>query len=93
MHECNDLAIFRPIFEILEGRGPLTSTGIEALLYMKTNNSVNSDPEHPDVELLQSFATVAFDTGKCRIISWIYWTLEMLEIDVLTCLFQSTRYP
>lgn len=55
---------FRPIFEILEGKGPLTSTGIEALLYMKTNNSINADPEHPDIELLQSFATVAFDTGS-----------------------------
>lgn len=55
---------FRPIFEILEGKGPLTSTGIEALLYMKTNNSINADPEHPDIELLQSFATVAFDIGS-----------------------------
>lgn len=55
---------FRNIFELLEGKGPLTSTGIEALLYMKTNNSVNADAEHPDIELLQSFATVAFDTGN-----------------------------
>lgn len=29
---------------------------------MKTNNSIDLDPEYPDIEILQSFATVAFDT-------------------------------
>lgn len=53
----------RPILQIFEGKGPMTSTGIEALLYMKTNNSVSSDPGYPDIEILQSFATVAFDTS------------------------------
>lgn len=57
-------SIDRPIFEIFEGKGPLSSTGIETLLYMKTNNSVNDDPELPDIELLQSFATIGFDTGN-----------------------------
>lgn len=52
------------MLEILDGKGPLTSTGVESLLYMKTNNSVNSDPNIPDIELIQSFATVAFDTCK-----------------------------
>lgn len=51
----------------MEGKGPLSSTGIEALLYMKTNNSIDSDPEYPDIEVLQSFATVAFDT--CNLLS------------------------
>lgn len=58
------LFYFRTILEIFEGKGPLTSTGVEALLYMKTNNSVSSDPGYPDIEILQSFATVAFDTSK-----------------------------
>lgn len=49
--------------ELLEGKGPLTSTGIESLLYMKSNISTNSDPSVADIELLQSFATIAFDTG------------------------------
>lgn len=59
---------FRHIFEILEGKGPMSSTGIEALLYMKTNNSIDSDPEYPDIEVLQSFATVAFDTCNLLLI-------------------------
>lgn len=61
MDFCYD---FRHILKILEGKGPMSSTGIEALLYMKTNNSVDPDPEYPDVEILQAFATVAFDTCK-----------------------------
>lgn len=52
------------MLDIMQGKGPLTSTGIESLLFMKTNNSVSSDPGYPDIELLQSFASVAFDTGK-----------------------------
>lgn len=56
--------ICRSIFRYLGGNGPLTSTGIEALLYMKTNNSISPDPQYPDVEILQSFETVAFDLSK-----------------------------
>lgn len=54
--------LFSHMLEILEGKGPMSSTGIEALLYMKTNDSVDIDPEYPDIEILQTFATVAFDT-------------------------------
>lgn len=53
----------RPMLQLADGKGPFTSTGIEALLYMKVNDSVNADPELPDIELLQSFATIGFDTG------------------------------
>ncbi|XP_055314160.1 glucose dehydrogenase [FAD, quinone]-like isoform X2 [Sitodiplosis mosellana] len=60
----NDVLQLKPIFEMLEGKGPMTSTGIESLLYMKTNNSISSDPGYPDIELLQSFATIAFDTSQ-----------------------------
>lgn len=51
------------MLQLADGKGPFTSTGIEALLYMKVNDSVNADPELPDIELLQSFATIGFDTG------------------------------
>lgn len=49
----------------------MTSTGIEALLYMKTNNSVSSDRGYPDIEILQSFATPAFDTSNFPILDSI----------------------
>lgn len=51
------------MFDLLDGKGPLTSTGIESLLYMKTKSSTENDPQLPDVELLQSWATIAFDLG------------------------------
>lgn len=52
-----------PIFGLLDGNGPLTSTGIESLLYIKSKNFTDSDPDLPDVEILQSWATIAFDLG------------------------------
>lgn len=61
---------------MLEGKGPLTSTGIESLLYMKTNNSVSSDPGYPDIELLQSFATVAFDTCNFLLLTIVLFSLS-----------------
>lgn len=54
---------FSPLLDFFNGRGPLTTTGIETLLYMKANNSISSDPGYPDIELLQSMVTVAFDTS------------------------------
>lgn len=45
------------------GHGPLTSNGIEALLYMKTNYSQESDPLYPDMEIMQSLTSLAFDKG------------------------------
>lgn len=56
----------RPMLQLADGKGPFTSTGIEALLYMKANNSLNADPGLPDLELLQSFATIGFDIGTRR---------------------------
>lgn len=50
----------------------MTSTGIEALLYMKTNNSIDSDPGYPDIEILQAFATIAFDT--CNLILMLFYS-------------------
>lgn len=44
------------------GRGPFTMNGIESLMYFKTNLSEVEDPGMPDIEVMQSFATLAFDT-------------------------------
>lgn len=65
----------------MEGQGPLTITGIESLLYMKTNNSISSDPKYPDIEILQSMATVGFDTGKKFPVEKKIQSLEFISFD------------
>lgn len=60
----NFLIKISKIVEFFNGKGPFTSTGVESVLYMKTNNSISADPGYPDIELLQSFATISFDICK-----------------------------
>lgn len=45
---------------------------------MKTNNSIDSDPEYPDIEILQSFATVAFDTCNLLLIIFFFRTTSAI---------------
>ncbi|GAB0095452.1 glucose dehydrogenase [Sergentomyia squamirostris] len=52
------------IVDYFYGRGPMTVNGIESLLYVNTNASTDSDPNLPDMEIMQAFTTVAFDSGR-----------------------------
>lgn len=55
----------RPIIDFYAGKGPLTSNGIESVLYLKVNNSLNTDSNLPDIECMQALGTVGFDSGIC----------------------------
>lgn len=52
----------RSLGQFFMGRGPFTMNGIESLMYLKSNESKEEDPKIPDIEVMQSFATLAFDT-------------------------------
>lgn len=70
----------------------MTSTGIEALLYMKTNNSIDIDPEYPDIEILQSFATVAFDTCNLLINPFHNYFIMDEKKSLLMFSYKSTDF-
>lgn len=38
--------------------------GVESLMYFNTNSSSGGDPNVPDIEMMQAFSTVAFDSGS-----------------------------
>uniref|UniRef100_A0A336LUJ0 CSON004728 protein n=1 Tax=Culicoides sonorensis TaxID=179676 RepID=A0A336LUJ0_CULSO len=63
LNNLDSVANFPSMIDWALGQGPLTSNGIEALLYMKTNFSQESDPLYPDIEVMQSFTSLAFDKG------------------------------
>lgn len=48
---------------LLDGKGPLTSTGVEALAYIKTNVSTDSE-EYPDIELIFLGGGIHTDKGQ-----------------------------
>lgn len=52
------------ILEYLNGRGFITSNGVEALVYTRTNFSAYEDPGYPDIEIMQVFTNIAFDTSR-----------------------------
>uniref|UniRef100_A0A182QMK0 Glucose-methanol-choline oxidoreductase N-terminal domain-containing protein n=1 Tax=Anopheles farauti TaxID=69004 RepID=A0A182QMK0_9DIPT len=45
------------------GTGPLTSNSIESLLYVKSPVASDPDPGLPDVEVMQSFLSMSFDSS------------------------------
>jgi choline dehydrogenase-like flavoprotein len=49
--------------DFFAGKGPLTTNGIESVLFLKTNISKSPDPDYPDIEVMEAFSSVAFDTG------------------------------
>lgn len=59
----SDIAFnLKTVVQFIKGQGPLTSNGVESLIYTRTNFSAHSDPGYPDIEIMQLFETIAFDT-------------------------------
>jgi choline dehydrogenase-like flavoprotein len=56
------------IVDFLNGKGPLTSNGVETLTYLRTQFSAYPDLDYPDVEIMQSFVSVGYDstTGTAK---------------------------
>jgi choline dehydrogenase-like flavoprotein len=53
----------RVLLDFLAGKGPLTTNGVESILFLKTNVSKSLDSDYPDIEVMETFSTVAFDSG------------------------------
>ncbi|XP_053677608.1 alcohol dehydrogenase [acceptor]-like [Anopheles nili] len=51
------------ILRFRNGTGPLTTNSIESLLYVKSPVASNPDPGMPDVEVMQSFTSLSFDSS------------------------------
>uniref|UniRef100_A0A182NE82 Glucose-methanol-choline oxidoreductase N-terminal domain-containing protein n=1 Tax=Anopheles dirus TaxID=7168 RepID=A0A182NE82_9DIPT len=51
------------ILRFRNGTGPLTSNSIESLLYVKSPVASDPDPGMPDVEVMQSFTSMSFDSS------------------------------
>jgi choline dehydrogenase-like flavoprotein len=50
--------------EFLAGKGPFTSNSVETLLYLRTNFSMFPDTDIPDIEVMQAFTHVGFDSSS-----------------------------
>ncbi|XP_058128198.1 glucose dehydrogenase [FAD, quinone]-like [Anopheles ziemanni] len=51
------------ILQYLKGRGVFTTNSVESLMYVKSPVAASPDPGLPDVEIMQAFTSIAFDTG------------------------------
>ncbi|XP_055621947.1 glucose dehydrogenase [FAD, quinone]-like [Toxorhynchites rutilus septentrionalis] len=53
----------RNIIKIMNGRGVFTTNAVESLMYIKTPVAESPDPGLPDVEIMQAFTSIDFDSG------------------------------
>lgn len=61
--QLDDNINLRNIIKLIGGRGVFTTNAVESLMYLKTPVAENPDPGLPDVEIMQAFTSVDFDSG------------------------------
>ncbi|XP_055530707.1 glucose dehydrogenase [FAD, quinone]-like [Wyeomyia smithii] len=61
--QLDDNINLRNIIKLLNGRGVFTTNSVESLMYVKTPFAASPDPGLPDVEIMQAFTSVDFDSG------------------------------
>ncbi|XP_050080328.1 glucose dehydrogenase [FAD, quinone]-like [Anopheles maculipalpis] len=54
---------FSNFIQYLKGRGVFTTNSVESLMYVKSPVAASPDPGLPDVEVMQAFSSIDFDTG------------------------------
>ncbi|XP_058836389.1 glucose dehydrogenase [FAD, quinone]-like [Topomyia yanbarensis] len=54
---------WRNFIKLINGRGVFTSNSVECLMYIKTPVAEHPDPGLPDVEIMQAFTSVDFDSS------------------------------
>ncbi|XP_062559463.1 glucose dehydrogenase [FAD, quinone]-like [Armigeres subalbatus] len=68
--QSDDNINLRNIIRLLNGRGVFTTNAVESLMYIKTPVAENPDPGMPDVEIMQAFASVDFDSGPGTLLAF-----------------------
>ncbi|XP_055592298.1 glucose dehydrogenase [FAD, quinone]-like [Uranotaenia lowii] len=61
--QLDDNLNFRNIIDLINGRGLFTTNSVESLMYIKTPVAESPDPGLPDVEIMQAFTTIDFDSS------------------------------
>ncbi|XP_038113573.1 glucose dehydrogenase [FAD, quinone] isoform X2 [Culex quinquefasciatus] len=61
--QLDDNINLRNIIRYINGRGLFTTNSVESLMYIKTPVAESPDPGLPDVEIMQAFTSIDFDSG------------------------------
>ncbi|XP_053689985.1 glucose dehydrogenase [FAD, quinone]-like [Sabethes cyaneus] len=61
--QLDDNINWRNLIKLLNGRGVFTTNSVESLMYLKTPFAASPDPGLPDIEIMQAFTSIDFDSG------------------------------
>ncbi|XP_058458023.1 glucose dehydrogenase [FAD, quinone]-like [Malaya genurostris] len=61
--QLDDNINWNNFFKLINGRGVFTTNSVESLMYIKTPVAESTDPGLPDIEIMQAFTSIDFDSG------------------------------